>query len=384
MFTFHSRITASIFLSTALLSIGVHSVLAADTTRPIVSNVSPTEATVGTQITFTVTYSDNDSGVVLCNVYVEFEDQGEMTLSNGVASLTHTFTSGGVYTVFVHCRDAAGNAVNGPNTAVVVTTSSSGSSGDTTSPTVSALVPISAQVNMPVTLQASYSDMNGVSLCRLVVNGFDRGAMSLSSGTASLMYTFDTVGSIPAYVQCTDSSGNVGAGPSAFVTVSTAAPPPLPPTAIPGLVKLFCPAIPDVNSPCRSVYYRGTDGLRHAFPNEKIYFTWYADFGSVKEISASEMASLPLGANVTYHPGVRMVKFVTDTKVYAVGRAGFLRWIETESLATALYGSDWNKKIDDLSDALVSDYTFGPEIMKASDYSPAAIIATTTSIDANF
>src|SRR5262249_22936910 len=48
-----------------------------------------------------------------------------------------------------------------------------------------------------------------------------------------------------------------------------------------GLVKLACPAKADVNHPCRAVYFFGNDGKRHAFPNARVYATWYADFSGV-------------------------------------------------------------------------------------------------------
>ncbi len=117
-----------------------------------------------------------------------------------------------------------------------------------------------------------------------------------------------------------------------------------------------------------AVYYIGADGRRHAFSNDKVYFTWYASFAGVRVVSASALAEIPLGANVTYKPGVRLVKFQTDPKVYAVaGRQ--LRPIASEAIAVSLYGSAWNRQIDDISDAFYTDYQFGSEIRAAADYS---------------
>ncbi len=117
-----------------------------------------------------------------------------------------------------------------------------------------------------------------------------------------------------------------------------------------------------------AVYYIGADGRRHAFSNDKVYFTWYTSFAGVRVVSASALAEIPLGANVTYKPGVRLVKFQTDPKVYAVaGRQ--LRPITSEAVALSLYGSTWNRQIDDISDAFYTDYQFGSEIRSAADYS---------------
>lgn len=130
-----------------------------------------------------------------------------------------------------------------------------------------------------------------------------------------------------------------------------------------------------------AVYYVGRDGKRHPFPNEKIYFTWYQDFSSVKTVGAADLASLPLGKNVTYRPGVRMIKLQTIPKVYAVAGGSVLRWVQTEALATSLYGSAWNKKIDDLSDAFFTNYAEGEIIDDASDFNPGSETAGTMTID---
>ncbi|MDD5726464.1 MAG: fibronectin type III domain-containing protein, partial [Patescibacteria group bacterium] len=127
-----------------------------------------------------------------------------------------------------------------------------------------------------------------------------------------------------------------------------------------------------------AVYYIGSDGKRHAFPNSKIYFTWYSDFSGVRIITADQLASIPLGTNVRYKPGSRMVKFTTDLKVYAVDANGVLRWVKTEAVAKALYGDNWNTFIDDLSDAFFSNYSFGSDINSAADFN----VSTTMGLEA--
>ncbi len=125
-----------------------------------------------------------------------------------------------------------------------------------------------------------------------------------------------------------------------------------------------------------AVYYIGTDGKRHAFSNSKVYFTWYQDFSQVQVVNLSQLSSIPLGSNVTYKPGVRMVKFTTDPKVYAVDKGGVLRWIASEDLAIALYGNNWNMMIDDVSDAFYVNYTFGNNINSTADFSVSGVSAT--------
>ncbi len=147
------------------------------------------------------------------------------------------------------------------------------------------------------------------------------------------------------------------------------------------LIKLSCPAGAAVDHPCKAVYFYASDSKRHAFPNEKVYFTWYTDFSQVQTISSALMASLPLGSNVTYRPGTRMVKFVSLPKVYAVSKNSLLRWVTSEAVAISIYGSNWNQKIDDISDAFFTDYRFGMDINSESEYSPRAESGAVTTID---
>jgi len=120
-----------------------------------------------------------------------------------------------------------------------------------------------------------------------------------------------------------------------------------------------------------AVYYYGADGKRYVFPNVDIYKSWYSDFKNVKTITDSQLASIPLGANVTYKPGLKLVKITTDSKVYAVDLGGTLRWIKTEAAAKSLYGSNWVSKITDVSDANFGDYKMGTPIEKAGDFDVA-------------
>ncbi len=130
-----------------------------------------------------------------------------------------------------------------------------------------------------------------------------------------------------------------------------------------------------------AVYYYGVDGFRYVFPNDKTYFTWYADFSTVKFISDTDLQTIQIGGNVTYKPGVRMIKINSDPKTYAVDAGGTLRWVASEQAATALYGSDWNKMIDDVPDAFFPNYKQGgADIEQASDFDKANAEAEATDI----
>lgn len=130
-----------------------------------------------------------------------------------------------------------------------------------------------------------------------------------------------------------------------------------------------------------TVYYFGANGKRFVFPNEKTYFTWYTNFDNVRTITDGQLASIPLGGNVTYRPGYKMVKVTTDPRVYVVDQGGILRHVATEQLAQTLYPVNWNDKIDDLPDAFFTNYRMGTAIQTASDYSPANVMTQTVRIN---
>jgi hypothetical protein len=151
------------------------------------------------------------------------------------------------------------------------------------------------------------------------------------------------------------------------------------------LVKAICPPYQvAADHPCRAVYYYGQSGRRHAFPNERVFFTWYRDFDSVREVTDAVLASMSLGRNVNYRPGLRMVKFTTLNRVYAVARGGVLRWVTTEEVARQLYGTNWATQIDDIADVFYINYTFGADITSSSQFNPSYEASLAQTIDQNW
>ncbi len=119
-----------------------------------------------------------------------------------------------------------------------------------------------------------------------------------------------------------------------------------------------------------AVYYYAEDGLRYVFPNSKVYFTWYEDFDDVSWLSDEDLATIEIGGNVTYKPGIKMVKINSSPQVYAVGAGGILRGIASENVAQELYGEDWNQNIDDIPDGFFGNYEIGEDIELSTQYDP--------------
>lgn len=130
-----------------------------------------------------------------------------------------------------------------------------------------------------------------------------------------------------------------------------------------------------------TVYYYGTDEKRYVFPTERTYKSWYGeDWSGVVTIPDTDLMSIPLGGNVTYRPGVKLLKITTDPKVYAVAAGGTLRWIATEQIAIDLYGADWAKNVDDLPDPFYINYRQGSHITDKSDFNPSGEKSVATAI----
>jgi len=271
--------------------------------------------------------------------------------------------------------------------ALLLTAAPAFADGDTEAPVVTGVsLPTFSPPGVPVNITASYTDNLAVTGCVLQVNGGLVGPMQIvgsQSGTASISYPFGS-GSDYYYVtvECSDAAGNLG-NKTAQITISDNTGTGTMPSGYQDrLVKLRCPTNVAIgpNDPCKAVYFVGRDGKRHAFPNEKVFYTWYTNFGGVTELDSAGLAAIMLGTNVTYRPGVRLVKFPSSNVVYVVARGGVLRAVKSEGAAIGLYGSDWNHKVDDISEAFYANYHFGADINSATDFNVAGETSATINI----
>ncbi|MFC1598566.1 beta strand repeat-containing protein [Patescibacteria group bacterium] len=114
-----------------------------------------------------------------------------------------------------------------------------------------------------------------------------------------------------------------------------------------------------------AVYFIDQDNRRHSFPNQATYLSWYPDFTDIQTISAETLAAIPLGSNVTMRPGTQLVKITSDPKVYAVEPYGVIKWVQTEAIANALYGSDWASQVVDVDVSFFINYQVGTAVSSA-------------------
>jgi hypothetical protein len=365
------------------------------------------------QVTATFTAAP-DSGIPVCYFFDDLANRGRSAMvytgneKTGILKTTYTFTYAGSHVVYVTCEDQSGDTVIGTVASLLVTPT------DIEPPYVGNFSPTAVQVGIPTTFTAYYADAgSGVTDCAFYVNDQRVGPMTMidegtnpnyaisSNGRVIISYAFPKAGSYNSYIECRDGRTNVGVGAVSTIVVSDSAVPtppvvasstsatsttitPVSPSPIthapvgtiqPGtLIKTHCwPLFSNFGDPCSVVYYFGNDGMRHAYPNEKVFYSWHTNFSGVMEIDEILMDQIPLGKNVTYRPGYGLVKFTGSPKVYAVDQGGTLR--TSENLALALYGADWNQKIDDLSDAFFTNYVIGSDITSIEQYNPAQVMA---------
>lgn len=361
--------------------------LTASTTAAGTTNVNAsTTLAVGTNV-FTAVGTITNTGLITVTTasggkIVHTRESVAFTDSSGVTQTSYTAAA----TVYVQVQDSNRN-LSGTTTEsfTIPVTMAAGAGSDSETLTLTETgVATGIFRSSGVSLVTSSAASTGNNQFEITATGIgtatytdNQDAADTGTGTATM--TYSTSGS-------SSSSGGGGGGVGSSGSPSIPAPTVQQQTYLNNLQNIGVPIhallkLPDDSNPSTqedtAVYYVGGDGMRHAFPNSKIYFTWYCDFAQVQVINGTQLATIPLGKNVGYRPGVKMVKFTTDPKVYAVTASSTLRWITSEAVATALYGAAWNKNIDDLSDANYNDYTFGASIVASADFNP---IATTQSV----
>ncbi len=126
-----------------------------------------------------------------------------------------------------------------------------------------------------------------------------------------------------------------------------------------------------------TVYVYTSDGYRHAFFSELHFKTWYSDFSNVKTIPASQLAAITLGKNMRVRSGTWLIKIQSDPKVYAVEPGGIIRWVSSEAVAQALYGSQWAHRVIDVDVSRFVDYYIGAPITDKA-YPTGSIISDDT------
>lgn len=241
------------------------------------------------------------------------------------------------------------------------------------------MTPITALKDATVWYSAKVSDNELLESCELYVDDKLNQKMKIKKDVITASLKLTETGSYDFRIKCTDSDKYVVESKTMMITVLSGTS-----SVKPGdIIKMGCPAVVYPNHPCTAVYYYGVDGKRHAFSNERVYKSWFKNFDDLIIVSENVMSDIPLGKNVTYRPGERLVKFTTPT-VYAVSFSGLLRPIANAEIAESLYGSNWVSLIESVDDVFFGNYRIGYTIESTNDFSWSAAQSETNSIDKTF
>lgn len=157
--------------------------------------------------------------------------------------------------------------------------------------------------------------------------------------------------------------------------------PPVSPILYPDPPKLAGHVLVGPKVPTR--FYLARNGKRYVFPDEtKTYDTWKSVLPPIDKVTEDELESYPLGGNVWYRPGTRLIQIQSDSRIYAVAHGGFVRALN-EGTAQQIFGKDWKSLLDTLQDYYFANYNMGEPILSPQQYSVQAELGGSQTIEAD-
>lgn len=117
-----------------------------------------------------------------------------------------------------------------------------------------------------------------------------------------------------------------------------------------------------------AVYMVNDRGERMYFPNSEVFFTWYSDFKSVKEISPLCVENYPSGGGINYRPGTRLVKTDYSNKIYAIAPGNVRQQLASAEVAAALYGPNWEKSVRVIHENFMLNLSTGEPLVSSTPH----------------
>lgn len=115
------------------------------------------------------------------------------------------------------------------------------------------------------------------------------------------------------------------------------------------------------------IFYIAKDGKRYVFPNQGTFKSWFGDYTLIRQISNDELYKIPLGGNVFYRPGSKILQTPSDPKYYFVNLNGVLSPFNSESTIKEVYGADWKSQVEEIENYYFTNYRIGTEIKSIKD-----------------
>ncbi len=126
-----------------------------------------------------------------------------------------------------------------------------------------------------------------------------------------------------------------------------------------------------ITSDNKRYFWYGSDRKRYVFPTAGTFNSWYPAGEPIKvyEISDSQLSSIPIGGNVTYKPGVKLIKLPDYPKIFAIEKKSIVRVFENNEIIAKLYGGSWRDfYLDIIPEGYFTNYVLGSPITSANDY----------------
>jgi len=128
-----------------------------------------------------------------------------------------------------------------------------------------------------------------------------------------------------------------------------------------------------------SIYYVDSGLGRRVFWDTNAFFTWADSWNNVVWVTDATLPTMAFGDAMLPKPGVVLVKVQSDPRVYVIGEDGagntILRWVPSEDIAAALFGSDWADYVIDVDATIFSKFGAGDD-MGVIDYVDTRVMKT--------
>lgn len=114
-----------------------------------------------------------------------------------------------------------------------------------------------------------------------------------------------------------------------------------------------------------TVYYldcASGDMVRRPFLDAQTFKTWQSNWNGVDTVTDATLPTITLGSPMLPKSGVVLVKIQSDARVFAIEGDGTIRWITSESVAIANFGTNWADYVIDVSATLFPRFTQGDDL----------------------
>ena len=111
-----------------------------------------------------------------------------------------------------------------------------------------------------------------------------------------------------------------------------------------------------------TIFYIDEYGVRHPFLDDVTFFSWFETYEDVEVIEITEMITYQFGSPMIPKPDTVLVKSKNSPNVYLLlhnpddPMRPYIRWIESEEVANAIYGNQWSEYVVDVPNKVMAQF----------------------------